>query len=248
MLWYKAWRESRARFLICAGVVAGICTLGVLFQNAARAQLDAAVVPNTYIGYVYHLTYSGTVRGLFGLFAGVLGLGGLQRERALSTAGFTLALPVSRIQLITARAGAGIVQIAVLSLLPAMLIPALSALVGESYPLSQTLQFSVLWFIFGVSGFAAWFLASTIFASELTALAVCFAVGFLEGLATQVTPLRAYHLSGNYIMSGFGMPYFDARTDLLIGPLPWGILLATTLEALVFLAAAGRVTQKRDFS
>jgi ABC-type transport system involved in multi-copper enzyme maturation permease subunit len=103
MLWYKAWRESRARFLIAAFVLIGMCLGFVLFQNMLRAEIGA----KTYVGYIHKLVYAGSVRGLFLIFALVLGLGGLKRERALNTAGFTLALPVSRLRLVTVRAVVG---------------------------------------------------------------------------------------------------------------------------------------------
>jgi len=248
MLWFKAWRESRPRFLICAGVVAGICLLEVLFEGQAREQLGSKLVPNSYVGYVYRLTYAGTARGLFSLFVGVLGLGGLQRECGLGTAAFTLVLPISRLRLILVRAGMGIAQIGAISLLPAAIIPALSRITHQVYPLSQALQFSLLWFVCGIAGFSAWLLASTVFNSDLTALTVCFAIGFLLGAAEQLSPLGTYLPSSNYVMSGFKMPYLDPNTDLLTGPLPWRILLQMILQAVVLLMLAARVTEKRDFT
>ncbi|HEY7338857.1 MAG TPA: hypothetical protein VH639_28470 [Bryobacteraceae bacterium] len=247
MLWFKAWRESRPRFLICAGIVAAICILGVLLEGPAREQLGSRLVPNSYVGYVYRLTYAGTVRGLFSLFASVLGLGGLQRERGLGTAAFTLILPVTRFRLILVRVGMGIVQIGAISLLPAAIIPALSRVTHQVYPLSQALQFSLLWFVCGIAGFAAWFLASTLFGSDFTAVTVCVASGFLLGVASQLSSLGAYLPSGNYVMSGFKMSYLDPQTDLLTGALPWRILLQISLQAAILMALAVRVTEKRDF-
>lgn len=244
MLWYKAWRESRGRFLICAGIVAGMCILGVLFEQAGRRQLGL----ETYAAYIYKLTYSGMVRGLFSLFAGVLGLGGLQRERSVGTAGFTLVLPVSRLRLLTARATTGLCEVAVLSLLPAVVLTLLSPVVHEWYPASQALEFSALWFVFGANGFAAWFLASTLFASEFTALTVAVGIGFLGGLASQAPPLRGLNMSSNYLMSGYRMPWFNAHTSLLTGPLPWKPMLWYSVVTLAFISIAVRITQQRDFS
>jgi hypothetical protein len=79
------------------------------------------------------------------MLAPVLGFGGLQRERAHGSASFTLALPVSRLALIAARAAVGLLEILALALLPVILVPALSKFVGEAYPLSQALEFSLLW-------------------------------------------------------------------------------------------------------
>ena len=210
MLWFKAWRESRARFLICAAVIAAMCAAEVLFAGPARHWLGLRLSPDSYVHYIYRLTYAGTVRGLFSLFAGVLGLGGLQRERSLGTAGSTLALPVSRLRLVLVRAGVGVAEIAAMALLPALIIPALSGLVQQTYPLSQAVQFGLLWFICGVAGFSAWLLASAFFASDLTALTVCFAAGFLLGAAEQLSWLGRILSSSNYVMSGINMPYFDS--------------------------------------
>jgi len=93
----QEWRESRTRFLISAAFVVGMCLVFVLFEDSFDAQMAAKSAPlNTYAGYVYRRVYAGFVRGMFTMLALVLGLGGLQRERARQTIGFTLALPVSR--------------------------------------------------------------------------------------------------------------------------------------------------------
>jgi ABC-2 type transport system permease protein len=248
MLWYKAWRESQSRFLISALVLGGICAAVVLFEQMFRAQLHATSAPlNTYAGYVYHRIYAGFARGTFLILALVLGLGGLQRERAHGSAGFTLALPVSRLRLMAVRATVGLVEIVVLSLLPVVLVPGLSRFVGEAYPLSQALQFSLLWVCIGSAVFGAAFLASTFFVSEYTALAVSLIAFYMYPLAVRLRPLRFYPLHIHYIMNGTGMAYFDPRTDLLIGPLPWAILSAAGAIALGLIVSATLITQREDF-
>lgn len=249
MLWYKMWRESQVRFLISAFVLIGICVAVVLFQQTLRAQLHAESAPlNTYIGYIYQRIYAGFARGMFLIFALVLGLGGLQRERAHGSAGFTLALPVSRLRLVTVRMMIGLLEIVMLSLFPAALIPGLSRCVGESYPLSQALQFCVLWVGIGSAVFAFAFLASAIFENEYTALSVSVVAFFIYPLAVRLPWLRHYPLHIHYIMNGGGMAYFNPHTDLLIGPLPWTILFVTTVIVLGLIVSATLVTQKRDFS
>jgi hypothetical protein len=68
---------------------------------------------------------------------GIRGLGGLQRERTHNTAGFTLALPVSPFRVVGIQVMAGMVELALLALIPAILIPSLSILIHQSYPLSH---------------------------------------------------------------------------------------------------------------
>ena len=249
MLWYKAWRESRVRFLTSALVLIGICAAVVLLQQSFRAQLHTREAPlNTYAGYIYLRIYGGFARGTFLLLALVLGLGGLQRERAHGTAGFTLALPVSRFKHVAVRAAVGMLQVVALSLVPLILVPGLSPFAGESYPWRQSLQFSLLWVVVGTVVFAAAFLASAIFANEYSALAVSLVAFLMYPLATHLSPLNRYPLNIYYIMNGIGMPYFDPHTDLLIGPMPWTILLWVATAALTFFAAATILAQKQDFS
>lgn len=249
MLWYKAWRESQVRFLISALVLISICALVVVLQQSFRAQLHTReTVLNTYAGYIYLRIYGGFARGTFLMLALLLGLGGLQRERAHGTAGFTLALPVSRSWHVAVRAAVGVLQVAALSMLPLMLVPGLSRLVGQSYPWRQSLEFSLLWVVVGTTVFAAAFLASAIFTNEYSALAVTLVAFFTYPLATRLSLLRRYPLNIHYIMNGIGMPYFDPRTDLLVGPVPWTILCVLAMVSMIFIASATVITRKLDFS
>jgi ABC-2 type transport system permease protein len=249
MLWYKAWRESQVRFLISALVLISICVMVVLLQQSFRAQLHTReMVWNTYAGYIYLRIYGGFARGTFLLLALVLGLGGLQRERAHGSAGFTLALPVSRFKHVAVRAAVGVLQVAALSMLPVMLVPALSRFMGQSYPWRQSLEFSLLWDVVGTTVFAAAFLASTIFTNEYSALAVSLVAFLMYPLATHLSPLRPYPLNIHYIMNGTGMPYFNPRTALLVGPVPWTILCVLAMVAMIFIASAAVITRKLDFS
>ncbi len=95
MLWYKAWQESRTRFLITAAVLTGLCLFAVLSSR----QFGPFTATDTR-ARIYHLIYSGTAKGLFAVLAIFLGLGGLKREQVHRVATFTLALPVSRLRLL----------------------------------------------------------------------------------------------------------------------------------------------------
>ncbi len=213
-----------------------------------RAQLHAPSAPlSSYAGYIYLRIYGGFARGTFLVLALVLGLGGLQRERAHGSTGFTLMLPVSRGRLTGVRAAVGLAEILALSLLPVILVPGLSPFVGESYPLSQSLQFSLLWVSFGSVVFAAAFLSSVIFTSEYSALAVSLAVFFIYPLVARLPPLRPYPLHIHYIMNGTGMAYFDPRTDLLVGPLPWTVLAGAVAITAALVAYAAVLTERQDF-
>jgi ABC-type transport system involved in multi-copper enzyme maturation permease subunit len=243
------WRVSQVRFLISALVLIAICAAVVLLEDMFRAQLHAKSAPlNTYIGYIYQRIYGGFARGMFLMLALLLGLGGLQRERAHGSAGFTLALPVRRLRLMTVRAAVGLLEILALALLPVLLVPGVSRLVGEYYPLSQSVHFCVLWFGIGSAVFSASYLSSAFFANEYSALAVSLVAFCVYPLAVRLPSLRRYPLHIHYIMNGTGMAYFDPHTDLLIGPLPWTVLLVVAMVALGLIISATLITQKKDFS
>src|SRR5579863_6302336 len=147
MLWHKAWRESRMRFAITAVVLTAFCIFAVLFYNDPRTNgsLPRGLHSPVFSEHIYSLVYSGSAKGIFALLVMFLGLGGLLREQRYRTAIFTLALPISRLRLVITQIAVGLAELAVLSLLPAALIPALSTLVHQSYPLAEALHFSMLW-------------------------------------------------------------------------------------------------------
>src|SRR5262249_35519736 len=152
----------------------GLCALFVLIQSDARASVDGE--PLTYVAYIWRIMYKGYLRELFVLLVLLLGVGGLLRERAYGTVGYTLTLPISRWRIVVARAVAGSLEVVVLSLLPAIVIPVLSPVVHQSYPWTQALQFSLLWSVAGTLIFAMGFLSSVVFGGEYSAPVVAFVV------------------------------------------------------------------------
>lgn len=249
-LLFKAWRESRGRFLISAALLATICVFGVFCRASLMAvfEPDERFVGDPYVGYIYLLIYKGMARGLFTIMAMVVALGGLQRERLHRTAGFTLSLPVSRAWLVSAQALLGLTQVAVLSTLPVLLLAACSQLAHVAYPLRQMAYFSLLWFGSGAVFFAVAFLSAALFQSEYAALAVSFVFMILYPAAVLFPPLNRYPLNLNHIMSGLTMPYFDARTALLVGRPPWTLLVSMMIVAGLLIALAVRISKQRDYS
>src|SRR5262245_10196884 len=121
MLWYKAWRESRVRFLLTAAVWTLLC-LGLMYR--ARTGFPPPERPDLlYSAWVWANIYGNFNPTVFIILAMVLGLGGLQRERPVGSAPFTLSLPVTRFRLVQVRAATGLLQVAILSFIPMMLIP-----------------------------------------------------------------------------------------------------------------------------
>jgi hypothetical protein len=109
MLAYKAWRESRTRFLLSSVSLAWGCSVVVLMQGSLRVELHAQM---PYSKYIWSAVYkSNGLRDLYLVLVLTLGLGGLLPERARGTSGFTLALPVSRFRLVATRAMVGLAEL-----------------------------------------------------------------------------------------------------------------------------------------
>jgi len=244
MLWYKAWRESQTRFLLSAVTIAGLCAGFVVFHREGAGIADR---PLTYVEYIWQIAYKGYLRELFVMLALLLGIGGLLRERDHGAAGFTLALPVSRLRLAAVRAAVGFLEVAALSLVPALVIPALSPLAGQFYPWPQAFEFSLLWTAGGALIFVIGFVASSVFAGEYTAPVAAFLGLLLYSVIADLPFLEHYPLDIHDIMSGKGMPYFESNGARLIGPLPWTALAGIVLIVFCLFALAGRITEHQDF-
>jgi ABC-type transport system involved in multi-copper enzyme maturation permease subunit len=180
----------------------------------------------------------------FELMVIFLGLGGLLRERAHHTAVFTLALPVSRVQLVTAQVSVGLAETTVLALLPALLIEPLSAVVHESWPIGESLRYSLLRFICGAFIFAVSFLLSVIVRGEYTAPVASFAALIMEGRVTQWVPsLRPWLLIPQATMNGH-WAYEGIRS--INDPLPWPGLSVMMLISIALFAVVVQISQKES--
>ncbi len=244
MIWYKAWRESESRFLLSACTIAGLCFAFVVFHEEGANIADRS---QTYAEYIWRIVYKGYLRELFVLLALLLGVGGLMRERDFGTATFTLALPVSRWRLVCVRATVGLTEVAMLSLLPALIIPALSPLMGEVYPFSEAVQFSLLWTLGGAFLFTIGFLASIFFSGEYTASVVAV-IGMLGySIMADLPFVDRYANDVHDVMSGVGMTFFRSDIYRLVGPMPWTTLSVLLLVVCISIVIAGRITQRQDF-
>ncbi|HEU4414171.1 MAG TPA: hypothetical protein VFT65_05260 [Candidatus Angelobacter sp.] len=251
MLWHKAWRETRTRFLVSAVALVAFSAAIVLAQVPIREH--AAALPGfrsgpSYSLHIYNFVYSGLLKTAFIWMIFFLGLGGLPREQAQGTAGFTLALPVSRLRLVSVRMAVGLAELTALALAPALIIPALSLAIHQYYPLSEALHFSVLWIICGTTIYAMTFLFSAMLGGEYTALVVSIVVFFVLDLIVSLAPLQPYRLKLLHIISEFGTMRWDAQHLVLSsGPLPWARLAIFSVASVAMLWTAVRVTQRQNF-
>lgn len=250
-MWLKAWRESRARFVAIALTLAALCSFAVLLEpyiQHHQVPIALRLRDASYTEYIYNLIYSGSTKGIYALLVILLGLGGLQRERANRTAGFTLALPVSRLRVVGTQIAVGTIELAALALIPAIFVPSLSALSHRAYPFSIALHFSVLWFFGGLVIFATSFLLSVVTPGEYTAPVACYLVLVLHTFVAAWRPLAVYRLNLMWIMSEFRAMRWNAAHSLLQPPpLSWPRMSVMALLAFLLFTAAIRVTNKQDF-
>jgi ABC-2 type transport system permease protein len=246
VLWWKAWRESRGRFLSAAIVLAAFC-----FSTVGRARLDFPPrfdLTLPYTTFIWRGIYNGPGVLVFVIVAVALGLGGLMRERAVGTAPFTLALPVSRSALFGSRAGVGALQVIVLATIPAWIVPWMSSRIGHPYPAHQAWLFASLFAAVGLVWFAAGLLMSTLFAGEHTPTAAGLLLPFGHLAVVSIPALRPLPWLNLFnVMNGSGLRYLDADTSLLVGPFPAAIVAVVLVATLSMLAAAALATARADY-
>jgi ABC-2 type transport system permease protein len=158
MLAYKAWRESRTRFLLSAGALGWFCLMFVVMRPFIQYAAG-----RTFAQFVDDAIYVGSVRNIFVLFIVAFGMGGLAQEAAVGSALFTLALPITRARLIAVRAAVGLMEVVALSFLPTVAVLGLSRIVGESYSAAEAFRYSIQWAATGSVLFAVAFLLSVRF-------------------------------------------------------------------------------------
>jgi ABC-2 type transport system permease protein len=253
MLWYKAWLETRWRFLIGLLLGAGSATLLVLmhpmFQNMQLEAPDlggelnemvkeALKMASTFTGYVWSQWFGKNLLQVWSFFAILIGVGGIATEKASGSALWTLSLPVTRRRLFGVRAATGALELLALALLPSLLIPLLARFIGQSYPVGETLVYSLMLFAGGLFFYSMAILLSTLFGEQLKAvilgLAIVFAMALLPLLSKGLEPY-----SVSTLMSG--------RQYFLTGELPLAGLAAYLLLAAALYLIALRVLERRDF-
>ncbi|MEP6535750.1 MAG: hypothetical protein ABJF23_10565 [Bryobacteraceae bacterium] len=233
------------RFLLSASILSWVCAVIILTNHGARGQANP---PIPYVEYVWQAVYKGYAQDFFSILVIVLAGGSLLQERSHGTVGFTLALPVSRTRLMATRAVVGLSQVTVLAFLPACVLIGLSPVLGVFYPPMQALQFAVLWSAGGTIIFAGALLLGTVVESEYSSWIASFLCMMLYSAAVNITVLQRYpNLNFFKMMSGAQMPYLDAVTFTIHGPLPWAIITTVLVTAVFLMALANRLTQLRDY-
>jgi ABC-type transport system involved in multi-copper enzyme maturation permease subunit len=244
VLW-KAWRESRACFFSALVLLTSLVVYAVLTSPGSLARYNTRFPdkPLVYSVYVWTGLFHYALQGLWVMAAFVVALGGLAREKATGVALFSLALPVSRLHLFLIRAAIAWAESIVLGLASALLIPALSLLVGETYPFPQALAFGVWMSAAGFVILAFGLLLSEIFEGEFTAPVVGLCTLTAIFLGYRAHTLRGWNVFD--VMSATSS--INPHTQLLTGTFHWLDLAICLLFSIVLLFTADAVVQARDF-
>jgi ABC-2 type transport system permease protein len=236
VLCYKAWLETRSRFLTCLTVLA---LFSAVFTHHAQGFLHPEWKTDFYrLLYIAH-EY---VVILWILSVVLLGMGGLVREHATGTSSLSLSLPVSRAHLLGVRITVGILEAITLGVVPWVVIFSVSYSAGMPVQLSQVAFYALLLVAGGMAYFALAILVSSIVEGEYTAPAVAIGLIFLATIFFDAW-LRRFNL-WRLITGSFSI---DRTTYLLAGHFPWLAVLASLCAGALMLLASVRIIQRRDF-
>lgn len=254
MLWYKAWLETRWRFYI--GLALLICSAATtvfgypkvvevleiapsipLGGELGRRVQEAIELARTFRGYVWSHGFHQDLAQAWVLFAALLGAGGLLPRQGTGGGLFTLALPITRNDLLKARAGVVLAELFVLALVPALLIALFAPAIGQRYPVGDALVHGLCLFVVGSAFFSLAFLLSTLFRDVWRPLLIALGAAMALGAVEQ--------FRGTFGPGVFSV--MSAESWFRHGTLPWlGLLAAITASAAGLWAASSNFA-RQDF-
>lgn len=257
---HKAWLETRTRFITAVIVTVAVCGFFTLAHTWIEGTWQRDLIEHPeydnppwflrvmrdYPFYLYHFVYADFFQKIWVFLAVLLGVGGLSREAAHGSAGFTLSLPVTRTRLFAARALVALAELLALTILALVAILIGSWIMRLPYPIDHGISHLATLFVAGV-----FFLAASLCLSE-----------FVEGENTPIVIALGgigllYFLMQPYVdgapLDWFAIPF--AIPKLMAGPaditsasdIAWIGILASLTAAAVFTATAIRRTQRSDY-
>ncbi len=252
MLWHKSWLDTRWRFLVplCVLVV-NIWGLVMAYAPVAnvlptlhadavgggsfgRAIQEALLAEHTYRGFIWYQWFQQNLLQMGTLFAALLGSGNLLSGPSGGTT-FTLSLPASRGRWLAARAVMGGGELLALTVLPSLVIPLVSPLIGQHYAVSSALVHAFCLFVVAAMFFCLAFLFSTMFADLWRPLLFAIGIAIVAGVLESELGVTGFFR----VMSG--------ATYFWTGRLPWvGLAISAAISAALLYAAAVNVARK-DF-
>ncbi len=238
MLWYKSWLETRSRFLISLLVAVALCSL-VVYHG------DQDAIPNTTLAYYYNVLQGGHVLlcMMWVMSVTLLTMGGLLREKAVGTAPFTLALPVSRTRLMAVRISVVLGEAMALVIVPWAAMFLIGSLTGKTHSIQQAFFHMALLAGGGMVFFGTALLTSSLVEGEYTAPVVTF--GAVLGISVVLSSSSLHVYSPMEFIAG--AEYLDRHTRLLTGPIPWMRVAVSILISALLVAISAKAVQARDF-
>lgn len=246
-LWRKNWLESRTRFIGSAAVMLLVVGWDILDSKHIMSRFDR-LPPITFDQYVAYL-FRGHFQWIWVASVLLLGLGGLVREDALGTAQFTLTLPFRRRQWQLIRSALGLIQAAVLALIPVLVIPVGSRMVGHSYSVWEALKFSGLLFTAGAVFFFGSVFCSSLLGGEFSAIAISGISSFAAFTAQDyfyrwIPSFRFPYFNMGAFLGGYDL--LNHATGFLEG-WPWLGVLKSMCAAVVLFWSSVAIIERRDF-
>jgi hypothetical protein len=252
MTWQKAWRDTRWRFftglvlllvLACGTIVdfRAVQQLAPRVSNISfdlgttigRTLQDALETQREYRGFVWWQWFRQNLQQLWTLFAILIGAGGLLARSSGDGALFALTLPASRRQILGARLGIGLAELAVLALVPSLLIPLLSPAIGEHYSIVDVMVHGLCLIVAGSVWFALTVLLSTMFRDLWRPMLIAGSLAVLAALVEFSSGVGPFHV-------------MNATSYFRVGQLPWASLLTMGVLSGALAYAADRSYLRQD--
>jgi hypothetical protein len=261
MLLYKAWIETRVRFI--AGLIAAtiVCIYNIQqhawlvemwtreWQNPNGYHLSWMPLGiHNYGWYLWHYLYNNYLQQVWGLFALLFAFGGLIRERSNGTVLFSLSLPVSRRLWLFTRLAMALMESAALSLFAVVVVVVGSAIIHQKYSLTQMLAYTALMVAAGIFLIAFGNLCYTFFPGDYLCLLLTLVLLGVPYLVLQ-DYMQHLHYFGRTSLLG----YLDFAHDmagpwqLSWGSAPWLTLLGTWTLTAVLLAVSAAHGDRVDY-
>jgi hypothetical protein len=260
MLWYKYWLDTRWVFLLMVALLSVLSAITVLRQPSTAEWLTSiqrhghfTQAPpqitrrlDTYEGYVWARWFREELLSTWpgvAMMMGVLLIVFIVSLESFSPCGtamaYTLSLPVTRRRLVTVGAGLFSVELALVSLVPSLLVPALSPLKGQSYPVTDALIYALLMSVGGIVLFSLSFLLTSILKNGWVVLFGGPVLHFILQKSSRGMTDAPWWGCPYRVMCGEG--YF------LNGEIPWIGLLVSVALAVVMFYLAIRLFERADF-
>jgi ABC-2 type transport system permease protein len=238
MLWYKAWLETRSRFVIALVGCVAFCLMWVveLGKGTAASRGQAGLYD------LFHTAHAGLCF-CWVLAVTFLMMGGLLQEKVVGASAFTLGLPVSRLRLMSVRFGMGLVQAIALAVVPWLGMLAYGKVAGYQYSFWQVCFHVFLLLGGGVIFLAIAFLISSVVEGQYTAPVVSIGVSAVLVYALRGEKLAFYN-PGRFMEGSDG---FSWRTGLFTGPAPLLHAAAFGVVAALLFMISVRAVERYDF-